>query len=159
MRKIIAAIAGCLVCATAFAEAPELRQKLPTEWWHIERIREGKAGSLEMARIGWGDKLYGWLKESRYGSYIKNLNSEDLLSCTVFYKESVGADEFYWQSGNRISFPAADGRRHRLVLQEGRAFRLFWGMSVRLLCDCRRRTYGGHGTPIQGGHFSNNQRE
>ncbi len=61
MRKIIAAIAGCLVCATTFAEAPELSQKLPTEWRHMERIGEGEAGSLEMTGIGWGDKLYGIL--------------------------------------------------------------------------------------------------
>ena len=97
MKNIIAALAGFLVCASAFAEAPELRQKLPTEWRHMERIGEGATGSLEMARIGWGDKLYGSLKESRYGSYIKNLDPENFLSCSVFYKEIVGADEFYWQ--------------------------------------------------------------
>lgn len=96
-KAIIMLYAAVMLAGAAFSEAPELRQKLPTEWRHIERIGEGEAGSLEMARIGWSDELYGRLKESRYGSYIKNLDPGNLLSCTVFYKEIVGTDEFYWQ--------------------------------------------------------------
>ncbi len=60
MRKaIIILCAAVMLAGAASAEAPELRQKLPTEWRHMERIGEGEAGSLEMTGIGWGDKLYG----------------------------------------------------------------------------------------------------
>lgn len=40
MKNIIAALAGFLVCASAFAEAPELKNMMPNSWKKLKRLSE-----------------------------------------------------------------------------------------------------------------------
>ena len=42
MKNIIAALAGLLVCASAFAEAPELKNMMPNSWKKLTRLSEAE---------------------------------------------------------------------------------------------------------------------
>lgn len=97
MKKIIAALAGVLICASAFAEAPELKKKLPTEWKYMERIEDDEKVKKNKMK----NELYEYMKTTGVIRYVKNDDSESFSSSSVFFREIIGEDEFYWQ----VAFP------------------------------------------------------
>ncbi|MGN0728829.1 NADase-type glycan-binding domain-containing protein [Treponema sp.] len=141
MKKTIimlCAVTVLAVCTSVFAEAPELKQKLPTEWRHMERI---EAGSLKAD--GETDALYKWLKDSCRNQYLKNDSAEGLLSCSVFYRESVGADEFYWQVAcpeTKYPFPNLPAAVIGLYYKKGNHLVFFGGclsdFCIRVIATC-----------------------
>ena len=97
MKKTVLFIAVMLcILKTIFAEAAELKNKLPTEWLNMEKMDETES---EMLRSK--DELYIYMQSSGYIRYLKNDDSESFSSSSIFFKEIIGKDEFYWQ----IAFP------------------------------------------------------
>ena len=97
MKKTVLFIAVMLcILKTIFAEAAELKNKLPTEWLNMEKMDE-----MESEMLRGKDELYIYMQSSGYIRYLKNDDSESFSSSSIFFKEIIGKDEFYWQ----IAFP------------------------------------------------------
>ena len=108
MKKTILFIAVMLcILKTIFAEATELKNKLPTEWLNMEKMDE-----MESERLRSKDELYIYMQSSGYIRYLKNDDFESFSSSSIYFKEIIGKDEFYWQVvfpevKYQLPFPAA----------------------------------------------------
>ena len=78
MKNIVAAFAGLLICASAFAEAPELKNIMPNSWKKLTRLSETEErGILESVLVKNDISTLKSVRESRV------------------YKESVNGIDFY----------------------------------------------------------------
>ncbi len=105
MRKIIAAIAWCLVCATTFAEAPELKNMMPNSWKKLTRLLEAEErGILESVQVKNDISTLESVGESRvYKESVNGVDFYRVLSCNEAipdflaedYKDKTVSREYY----------------------------------------------------------------
>ena len=84
MKNIIAALAGFLLCASAFAEAPELKNMMPNSWKKLTRLSEAE----ERAFVSQGEGKKS-MDEFKKENYRKNFFDFRV------YRETVCDVDFY----------------------------------------------------------------
>lgn len=84
MKNIIAALAGFLLCASAFAEAPELKNMMPNSWKKLTRLSEAE----ERAFVSQGEGKKS-MDEFKKENYRKNFFDFRV------YRETVCGVDFY----------------------------------------------------------------
>ena len=96
MKNIIAALAGLFVCASAFAEAPELKNMMPNSWKKLKRLSEAEERAFlqnETVR----SESQKWIEEEfsrkKYNKVNIRVYSE-IDSGLEFYRVLICNDDF-----------------------------------------------------------------
>ena len=84
MKNIIATLAGFLLCAAAFAEAPELKNMMPNSWKKFMRLSEAEERAF--VSQGEGKKIMDEFKKENYRKNFFDFR---------IYRETVCGIDFY----------------------------------------------------------------
>ena len=84
MKNIVAALVGLLVCASAFAEAPELKNMMPNSWKKLTRLSEAEERAF--VSQGEGKKSMDEFKKEYYWKKFFDFR---------IYRETVCGIDFY----------------------------------------------------------------
>ena len=84
MKKIIAVLVGLLICASAFAEAPELKNMMPNSWKKLTRLSEAEERAF--VSQGEGKKCMDEFKKENYRKSFFDFR---------VYRETVCGVDFY----------------------------------------------------------------
>ena len=84
MKKIIAVLVGLLICASAFAEAPELKNMVPNSWKKLTRLSEAEERAF--VSQGEGKKCMDEFKKENYRKNFFDFR---------VYRETVCDVDFY----------------------------------------------------------------
>lgn len=100
MNKLMMIMLFFCVGFTIFAEAPELKKVLPTEWKYMTRLTEQEKKEFDDKN----EKIYETETEFFSGDFFiisdvtdfKKNDVQRLKTNTVIYTQTVGSDVFYW---------------------------------------------------------------
>lgn len=101
MNKLMMIMLFFCVGFTIFAEAPELKKVLPTEWKYMTQLTEQEKKEFDNTNGDAYTQEYDLVAYNRLVSYgTKIEKKEQLIEKSKVYKQTVSSDVFYW-----IRFP------------------------------------------------------
>ena len=94
MKNIIATLAGFLLCAAAFAEAPELKNMMPNSWKKLTRLSEAEErGILESVQVKNDISTLKSVRESRiYKESVNGIDFYRVLNCNEAISDFLTGD-------------------------------------------------------------------
>ena len=94
MKNIIATLAGFLLCAAAFAEAPELKNMMPNSWKKLTRLSEAEErGILESVQVKNDISTLKSVRESRiYKESVNGIGFYRVLNCNEAISDFLTGD-------------------------------------------------------------------